>query len=243
MSTLEQFARRVLGPDATDQTVSELTACLHYGNGAMRLTGSHGLVVMGNPGSIMAPGAENFRPTILCVRAGIMPRQVTVCTTEQVGKHWRDIGSKFGLGRQRPNAGKAYKNWAPAATRSLARVVIGGPYGKILAATPDRTDQDNTYEWYDLLPVPVGGVIYRISKDCHVTAFQRLTAPGEDDLWAKVNCGNGQREFGDAARVYADDPVQPYTPDTAGPRPLLFGIEAAREVYATAQAARDTPRS
>lgn len=241
MSTLEQFARLVLGQHATDQTVGDLTACLHHANGAMRLNESHGLVVMGGPSRIMQPDAENFRPTILMVKAGLTPRQAVMHVTRRVGKHWRDIGERTGLGRQRPDD-KTYKNWAPAATRSLARLPIGGPLGGVKAVTDDRDDPANKYQWHDLTTVPVGGVIYRVSRYGHVTAFQRLTPDHEDGLWAQINYGNPAQDFGDAAQVYADDPVAPYTSDITQPRPLLFDVEVARNVRAAAVAASGTPR-
>jgi hypothetical protein len=236
MMTIEQLAARILGEHATGTTVEELTACLHHGNGLMSLgsgTG-RGLAVLGNITTIMEPGAENFYPRVMFVKTPPTPKRSAIIETRQVGKHWRDIGEKVGLGKQRPE-GNAYKNWAPAATHSLARVTIGGPVGRIMATTPDRDDPNNKYEWYDLKPVPVGGIVYRVARPGHVMLFQRVLAFNDGDRWVRVNGESGSLEdYNDAHCLVRESGIISFTSDLTKRRPLAFKPEIIRREMAPA---------
>lgn len=235
VANIEELATRILGEHASDKTVKELVACLHHGNGMMRLGNTgQGLAVLNPISKIMAPGSEGFRPTILEVKTPPTPAKKMVGTTSYVGNFWRKIGDGRGLAQQRPEGN--YKPWAPVATRSLAKVAMGGPIGPVMATSPDMHDPENSYEWCDLTSVPVGGVVYRVaSGDGHIVLFQRVIAPPDIDRWVKVLGGSKcQADYGNAYEILQEIGM-PYTADdNAGlPRPLAFSPAAVKAARAT----------
>lgn len=224
VALIDDFAARLLGEHADDTTVKELAACLHYGNGLMRLGNTgRGLLVLGSAGDIMAPGAEGYYPRIVLVKTPSTPRRVNMGTTRFVGRHWRDIGDQRGLARQRPEGD--YYPWAPVASRSLARIALDGPVGDVMAITPDKKDGQNVYEWRDLTPVPVGAVVFRVAGGAgQIRAFQRLTGPDAGDYWVKVESEPVNPQDYNNAYALVQEMGMPYTagPNAGLPRPLGF---------------------
>lgn len=229
MSTIEALARRLvghLGNAVTDQMVSELAICMAYGNGAVRLgdTG-RGLLVLRPITEVMAPSNRpDFLPTVVGLAMPPLPPRKFVGSTAFVGHFFRSVGER-GLGRQRPEGN--YKPWAPVAHRSLSRVPIGGPYGPRRATSPDLADPRNHYDWYDLLEVSVGAVIYRVASDGHVIAFQRMIRNDDHDIWVQMSA-NGRRDYGDlhANITEAGLDLTTVSVDPRAPRPLAFDAGA-----------------
>lgn len=61
----------------------------------------------------------------------------------------------------------------PAAAESFACCTIGGDIGASIMTTEDEEWESNYYEYYDLLDVPVGGSIYRVSSTQTLWMFTR----------------------------------------------------------------------
>lgn len=73
---------------------------------------------------------------------------------------------------------------APAAQGAvMVPVTIGGDLGSPVDNTPDHNWHQNSYDWYELNGVPIGGFVYRISSRATLWLFRRVEA----DRW-KVLC-------------------------------------------------------
>lgn len=216
MSTYEELASAVLGQDATPQAVSDLTVCFSYGNGAMHIGNSRrGLLVLDRPDNAMKPRSHSFRPVLVECRLQLPPRH-DIGTVRFVGNRFRLTAAN--LGDARPQGYD--KAWAPVATRSSALVPIAGPLNNAVATTPDTTDPQNTFEWRDLSVVPVGGLVYRVTRNKCVAAFQRLTNTWPD-LWVYIRAG-GRRDFGELHSRISQSPPQGTPTDVRTKRPLAY---------------------
>lgn len=219
MSTYEELASDVLGQDATPQTVGDLATCFNYGNGAMRIgdTG-RGLLVLGKPDTAEKPGGFRFRAVLVNCRLQL-PARHDAGTVRFVGNRFRITAPNLGSGRP-----EGYdKAWAPVPTRSSALVPIAGPLNSVIATTPDASDPQNKFEWRDLRVVPVGGVVYRITRNKNVAAFQRLTG-GWPDLWVYIRA-KGQHDFGELYRRISQRPLQRTPTDMRMRPPLAYNPE------------------
>ena len=92
--------------------------------------------------------------------------------------------------------------WAAGGDESLARVTISGDIGECVAVTPDGEWESNSYHWYDLTTVPVGGSVWRISGLDTLWVFtHREEGRWEvtivpDVGWARTSAHDGSRNFG-----------------------------------------------
>ncbi len=77
---------------------------------------------------------------------------------------------------------------APAAGYSFARIPIGGDLGEVVGNTDDHSFDSNSYDWYDLTDVPVGGSVWRISFTNTLWVFTRR----DDDQWEVTVLPNAQ---------------------------------------------------
>lgn len=94
-------------------------------------------------------------------------------TTKDVARFFGSRAS--GLGTDSPQN----STWAPAAVQSFAPVTISGDLDLVCGWSSDEDFPQNTYEWYDLSQVPVGGSIYRVSSTRTLWVFTRRS----DDEW------------------------------------------------------------
>jgi hypothetical protein len=63
--------------------------------------------------------------------------------------------------------------WGAAATETIAIVSLEGDVPETKASTEDAEWPQNTYQWFDVEEVPVGGYLARISATGTLWAFHR----------------------------------------------------------------------
>jgi hypothetical protein len=224
LSTFAQLAQKILDPKASPQTAADLTACLSYGNGAMRIGNTNrGLIVLQPIAGAMQPNAPGFLPVLVGFRIPDELPLRRIGDSSFVGKSFCRF-ARYGFGSARPNG--YHEAWAPAAINSYAPVPIAGPLNAPVGTTPDLNLSDNVYEWRDVRAVPVGGVVYRITSSGVVIAFQRL-GDGQEDSWVQVECG-ARRDFGNVYQVVKAHPQEPATQGLPSRLPLAFDPAAIR---------------
>lgn len=178
-----------------------------------------GLLVLDRPDNAMKPRSHSFRPVLVECRLQLPPRH-NIGTVRFVGNRFRLTAAN--LDDTRPQGYD--KAWAPVATRSSALIPIAGPLNSTVATTPDASDPENTFEWRDLNVVPVGGLVYRITRKKHVAAFQRLTNTWPD-LWVYIRA-DGRHDFGELHSHVSQNPPQRTPTDVRTKRPLAYSRRA-----------------
>jgi len=92
--------------------------------------------------------------------------------------------------------------WAPAAGESFAEVPIGGDLPERAQSTGDENWASNSYDWFDLNDVPIGGAIYRISCNGTLWLFKKREERRWEVTivpsmkWATTGRYNGYKDFG-----------------------------------------------
>ncbi|HSX01963.1 MAG TPA: hypothetical protein VLI05_01470 [Candidatus Saccharimonadia bacterium] len=136
-------------------------------------------VVLGSPLEVQTAGGSDFLPTFLVGQRSLGQRQY-LCLTGSVA-WWFRLRARGGFKLKPPHSCR--HKWVRAATQSYAWLPVEGDLPGEAPLTPNP-EGFGDYEWFDLNPMPIGSVIYRISTGGRMTLFQRLGGDGR--LWGRL---------------------------------------------------------